>query len=72
MIKEYDVVRATKTLSNKVLKGCVGTILMIYNNPTLGYEIEFVDENCNTLDVLTVSPKDIEPLDNLCSRDINC
>ena len=33
---------------------------MIYQEPTLGYEVEFVDSEGGTLDVLTVYPDDIE------------
>lgn len=42
-----------------VLKGCKGTVLMIYREPTLGYEVEFIDNKGDTLDVLTVYPEDI-------------
>lgn len=59
MIREYDVVEAKKNLSDMVLKGCKGTVLMIYREPTLGYEVEFIDNKGDTLDVLTVYPEDI-------------
>lgn len=62
MIEEYDVVRAKKDLSGAVLKGCKGAVVMIYQDPTLGYEVEFVDDEGDTLDVLTVYPDDIESL----------
>ncbi|WCG84975.1 DUF4926 domain-containing protein [Pectobacterium sp. A5351] len=62
MIKEYDVVLAKKGLSDTVLKGCKGAVVMIYKEPVLGYEVEFVDNEGNTLDVLTVYPDDIELL----------
>lgn len=61
MIEEYEVVRAKKDLSHAVQKGCIGAVVMIYQEPTLGYEVEFVDTEGNTLDVLTVYPDDIEP-----------
>lgn len=60
MIKEYDVVKAKKDLSDAVLKGCRGAVVMVYQEPTLGYEVEFVDNAGDTLDVLTVYPDDIE------------
>ena len=60
MIEEYDVVRATKNLSEKVLKGCKGAVVMLYEEPTLGYEVEFINDAGETLDVLTVYPNDIE------------
>lgn len=36
---------------------------MVYTEPTLGYEVEFINANGETLDVLTVYPDDIELLD---------
>jgi CO dehydrogenase/acetyl-CoA synthase delta subunit len=58
-IKEYDIVKSTKDLNNKVLKGCEGTVLIVYDTPTLGYEVEFVNDANETLAVLTVYPDDI-------------
>lgn len=60
MIEEYSVVRAKRDLSDAVHQGCRGAVLMIYHEPTLGYEIEFIDNDGNTLDVLTTYPDDIE------------
>ncbi|MFB5171593.1 DUF4926 domain-containing protein [Erwinia amylovora] len=60
MIKEYDVVRAKKDLSEAVLKGCKGAVVMLHEEPTLGYEVEFINDVGETLDVLTVYPDDIE------------
>lgn len=60
MIKEYDVVRAKKDLSEAVLKGCKGAVVMLYEEPTLGYEVEFINDFGEALDVLTVYPDDIE------------
>ncbi|MEG1466444.1 MAG: DUF4926 domain-containing protein [Hafnia sp.] len=62
MIKEYDVVKATRDLSGTVLQGCMGAVVLIYKEPTLAYEVEFVDSEGDTLDVLTAYPADIEPL----------
>ena len=59
-LNEYDVVRATRTLSDEVPVGSEGTIVMVYEHPSPGYEVEFIDGG-ETLDVLTVKPdgKDI-------------
>ncbi|MCW2481073.1 DUF4926 domain-containing protein [Candidatus Symbiopectobacterium sp. NZEC135] len=62
MIREYDGIKATRDLSDRVLKGCVGAVVMIYQEPTLGYEVEFFDKEGDTLEVLTVYPDDIESL----------
>lgn len=61
MIKEYDVVKAKKDLSDTVLQGCRGAVVLVYQEPELGYEVEFIDNEGDTLDVLTVFPSDIEP-----------
>jgi len=60
MLKEYDTVKAKNNLSKLILAGTRGAVVMVYNNPILAYEVEFVDEQGDTLDVLTVYPKDIE------------
>jgi len=63
MIEEYDIVESTKVLSDSVVVGCKGTVVMIYTDPILGYEVEFMAANGETLDVLTVYPDDIRLLD---------
>jgi len=60
MIKEYDVVIARNDLSRRVVKGSKGAVVIVYHEPKLGYEVEFVDDAGYTLDVLTVYPNDIE------------
>lgn len=57
-MKLYDVVFAIRKLSPKVPKGSKGTVLMIYSPTDL--EVEFVDTDGATLDVVTVSRIDIE------------
>ncbi|GKX58674.1 DUF4926 domain-containing protein [Leminorella grimontii] len=59
-LQEYDVVKAKKDLSEAVQKGCIGAVVMVYQNPTLGYEVEFINDFGDTLDVITVDPDDIE------------
>ncbi|WP_128602185.1 DUF4926 domain-containing protein [Pantoea wallisii] len=63
MIEEYDIVESIKVLSDSVVVGCKGTVVMIYTDPILGYEVEFMAANGETLDVLTVYPDDIRLLD---------
>lgn len=60
MLNEYAVVAATKDLSKSVKRGCVGTIVMIYDNPSLAYEVEFFDDIGDTIELLTVEPDDIK------------
>lgn len=62
MIEEYDIVKATKMLSDSIAMGCRGAVVMVHTKPTLAYEVEFVDDNVETLDVLNVYQGDIELL----------
>ena len=57
MMQEYDVVKSIRELNKKVPKDSVGTVLMILS-PT-NYEVEFVNSEGDTLDVITVSESDI-------------
>lgn len=62
MLIEYDVVNAIRDISDIVRKGSKGTVLIIYPSIPPQYEVEFMDENGNTLDVLTIHEKDIEQI----------
>lgn len=57
MFSDYDVVIAIKDLSTNVRKGAVGAILMCFENDD--YEVEFIDEQGESLEVLTVPGSDI-------------
>lgn len=61
MYKEYEVVEARKDLSEDVKAGAKGTIVMVYTDPNLAYEVEFMDENGTTLGLFTVMEEDIKP-----------
>jgi hypothetical protein len=60
MLNENDVVKAKRILSEKILKGFIGTVVMVYQNPSLAYEVEFFDSEGDTIELLTVQPSDIE------------
>jgi len=60
MLVDYDIVRAKKDLSQKVLIGTKGAVVMVYVDPRLAYEVEFIDTSGETLDVLTVYADDVE------------
>jgi len=62
MFDEYDVVYAKVDLSLKVPKGSKGAVLMVFNSTPKQYEVEFVDEEGETLEVITVSEVDLENL----------
>lgn len=59
MIKEYDVIVATKDISKKISKGIKGAVLMIFEDPE-GYLIEFVDREGETIEIEDVKPDEIE------------
>ena len=62
MFNENNVVKAKKDLSENVLKGCIGTIVLVYQKPSLAYEVEFFDNKGDTIELLTIQPNDIELL----------
>lgn len=61
MFKEFDTVILKKSLGDSVPVGSIGAILMIFTDEDEQrfYEVEFVDENGCTLDVLTVAEADL-------------
>lgn len=58
-MKELDIVRAKKDLSKSVLRGCMGTIVFVYEKPRSAYEVEFFNQNGDTIELLTVEREDI-------------
>lgn len=62
MIEKYDIVKSLKDLNDTVLKNCKGTVLIVYSNHPPDYEVEFVNDDFETLDVLTVKSSDIVKL----------
>jgi hypothetical protein len=64
MLNELDNVKSARRLSGTVAKDCVGTVVMVYDSPSLAYEVEFLDANSNTVGLLTVQPSDITPVNN--------
>ena len=58
MFNEYDVVLAKRNLSQLVHLGCKGAVLICHGNDD--YEVEFVDEDGDSLEVLTVSGVDLK------------
>lgn len=60
MFKEYDVIRAKKIITDKVPEGCLGTILIVHDAFSRVYEVEFVDENEDMIEVLTVPETSLE------------
>ena len=44
MLKDNDMIKINCNLSDKILKGAIGIIVMVYNDPYLAYEVEFMGE----------------------------
>jgi hypothetical protein len=65
MIKEYDIVAASRMLSNKVSIGTKGVVLLIYDAIMINFEVEFVDADGNTLEILTVSYDDVSKVNDI-------
>ncbi|KLT65779.1 DUF4926 domain-containing protein [Pedobacter sp. BMA] len=59
MIKEYDIVKSLKDLNDMVFEGCKGTVLFVYPDAQPAYEVEFINDCNETLDVLTVNSDEI-------------
>ncbi len=59
MIKAYDIVKSAKALGKRVPKGCKGTVVIVYPDFPTAFEVEFVDDNFETLEILTVSSDEI-------------
>lgn len=57
MFKEYDIVIADKKLSEQIVEGCMGAILLCFDNDS--YEVEFVDGCGEIIEVLTVTGIDL-------------
>jgi hypothetical protein len=60
LFKELDVIKAKRKLSPFVGYGTLGAIVFIHGGNH--YEVEFVDDEGQTLDLLTVNKDDIELL----------
>ena len=58
MFNEYDVVVADKKLSDQVTVGCVGAILLCFDNGD--YEVEFIDDHGESIETLTVPEHDLK------------
>jgi hypothetical protein len=62
LLNEYDVIKAKERLTDKVYKGCKGAVLMVFEGESIAYEVEFIDEDGESLEVITVRDEDIEKI----------
>ena len=61
MFDEYDVVKAKRKLSDKVLKNSIGIVVMIFPEFLNDYMVEFMEDE-KTLDILVIKGEDIEKI----------
>ncbi len=63
MLSELTLVKSLKDVPDKDIKaGDIGTIVHCYTDPREGYEVEFLDEEGYTKDVLTYERYELEPM----------
>lgn len=58
--KELDIVKSVRDLSETIPKGTKGAIVAVYGSDKPAFEVEFVDEEGETIDILTVMKEDLE------------
>ena len=66
MLSEYSLVKSLKDVPDKnIKKGDIGTIVHCYTEPREGYEVEFLDKDGYTKDVLTYERFELKPVNAL-------
>jgi hypothetical protein len=48
---------------DRLAAGSVGTVVMVYSSPRVGYEVEFTDGGIITLALLTLGDEDLVAVD---------
>lgn len=62
MFQDHEMVRLSELLGEELKAGIQGTIVMVYQSEPPEYEVEFFDEDWNTLAVRTVRESQLERL----------
>ncbi len=63
MLSELTLVKSLKDVPDKDIKaGDIGTIVHCYTDPREGHEVEFLDKEGYTKDVLTYERYELEPM----------
>jgi hypothetical protein len=57
---DYDVVRSRRRLGTVVPQGATGAVLMVFATTPPSYEVEFVDSEGASLEILTVIEADLD------------
>ena len=71
MFDGYDVVKAKRKLSDKVLKNSIGTVVMIFPEFPNDYMVEFMKDE-KTLDILDIKGEDIKKNNKICKHKYSC
>jgi hypothetical protein len=59
----YDVVEVVNDLPDeKLTAGMVGTIVHVFHEPRLAYEVEFSDADGQTVAMLPLTPDQVRPV----------
>lgn len=61
---EYDVVKLIRSCDEKVPIGTIGAVLMVFPSFTTQYEVEFFDDEEESLAVLTVNEDDLQLIEH--------
>lgn len=57
----FDIIYLKKNLpKNNLFEGDIGTIVHIYTKPSLAYEIEFCNQNGETIQLITLEESDFK------------
>ena len=60
-MKQYDVISVKNDIpKNNLKKGMKGTIVLVFDDPQLAYEVEFSDESGETIDTVVLYPDQVE------------
>jgi Domain of unknown function (DUF4926) len=57
--KEYDCVELIETLDSSLQRGTRGAIVMVYDGSPAEYEVEFIDQDGQTIALRTVKESQI-------------
>ena len=60
MYNEYDIVTPKKKISDKINTDTKGTVLEVFRDNPNSYIVEFMDEDGNTLGVLTLEEGELK------------
>ena len=60
MFSEYDTVKIIKDSANGAKRGDIGTILMVFSEPSEAYEVEIANEDGTSRAQYTMRPNELE------------